>query len=111
MNLIISKTSGVYSIFADSSKKSAFSSSATNTTVAVTVVGESEPFQWLKPSLGPKKTCLHGINLAPPFRPNIAAFDLDGTVIESAHRKKAGTEWKWWNKVVPGRLKELYEEG
>ena len=102
---------GVYSIFASSSKQSA-ASTTTTTVVSATGAGtSSEPFQWLKPSLGPRKTCLHGVNLAPPFRSSIAAFDLDGTVIESAHKKRASTEWKWWSKIVPVKLKSLYEEG
>lgn len=43
----------------------------------------------------------------------IAAFDLDDTLITATGAKFArGAEaWKWWNACVPGRLKELYDDG
>lgn len=47
-------------------------------------------------------------------RRKIAAFDLDSTLITTSSGKKhasSGTDWKWWNNQVPGRLRELYEEG
>ncbi|KAI6164364.1 polynucleotide kinase 3 phosphatase-domain-containing protein [Pisolithus thermaeus] len=72
------------------------------------------PFQWLKPSLGPKRTCLHGINLSPPCLPKVAALDLDGTVIKSNHKNRGkGTalQWEWWRNVVPSRMRALHEEG
>ena len=72
-------------------------------------------FQWLKPALGPKRTCLHGINLDPPARPKVALFDLDGTVIKWNHRnRKKGAEalkWEWWRQSVPAKLKELHQDG
>ncbi|KAI9569087.1 polynucleotide kinase 3 phosphatase-domain-containing protein [Boletus coccyginus] len=75
----------------------------------------SSTFQWLKPALGPKRTCLHGVNLDPPARPRVALFDLDGTVIKWSGRKRGkGTkalEWEWWRQSVPGKLKELYQDG
>lgn len=71
-------------------------------------------FQWLKPSLGPKRSCLHGINLVPQSRSKVAAFDLDGTVIKSNHKnrsKEAALHWEWWRAIVPTKLQELHQEG
>ncbi|KAG1754169.1 polynucleotide kinase 3 phosphatase-domain-containing protein [Suillus lakei] len=71
-------------------------------------------FQWLKPALGPKRTCLHGINLIPQSAPKVAAFDLDGTVIKSNHKnrsKEAALQWEWWRASVPVKLEELHQEG
>ncbi|KAF9239632.1 HAD-like domain-containing protein [Melanogaster broomeanus] len=72
-------------------------------------------FQWLKPSLGPKRTCLHGINLSPPATAKVAAFDLDGTVIKSRHKNRGkGAEaltWEWWRNAVPGKLQDLHQDG
>ncbi|KAH7889885.1 polynucleotide kinase 3 phosphatase-domain-containing protein [Phlebopus sp. FC_14] len=78
--------------------------------------GQSTPaqFQWLKPSLGPKRTCLHGINLTPHSRPKVAVFDLDGTIIKSNHRnrsKAAALQWEWWRNVVPSKLQEVHQDG
>ncbi|KAF0526871.1 PNK3P-domain-containing protein [Gigaspora margarita] len=47
-------------------------------------------------------------------RANIAAFDLDDTLIttKGVHRfPKDANDWKWLNKKVPERLTKLYEEG
>ncbi|KAJ8585213.1 PNK3P-domain-containing protein [Rhizopogon salebrosus TDB-379] len=74
----------------------------------------ASPFQWLKPSLGPKHTCLHGINLMPQSTPKVAAFDLDGTVIKSNHKnrsKEDALHWEWWRTTVPAKLQELHQEG
>ncbi|EGO24781.1 hypothetical protein SERLADRAFT_449528 [Serpula lacrymans var. lacrymans S7.9] len=74
----------------------------------------SAPFQWVKPSLGPKRTCLHGVNMSPESRPKIAAFDLDGTVIKSNHKnrsKNTALQWEWWKNSVPSKLQELHQEG
>lgn len=71
-------------------------------------------FQWLKPALGPKRTCLHGINLIPQSTSKVAAFDLDGTVIKSNHKnrsKEAALHWEWWRANVPVKLEELHQEG
>ncbi|KAG2149258.1 polynucleotide kinase 3 phosphatase-domain-containing protein [Suillus clintonianus] len=71
-------------------------------------------FQWLKPALGPKRTCLHGINLIPQSTPKVAAFDLDGTVIKSNHKnrsREAALHWEWWRACVPVKLEELHQEG
>lgn len=71
-------------------------------------------FQWLKPALGPKRTCLHGINLIPKSTPKVAAFDLDGTVIKSNHKnrsKEAALHWEWWRASVPVKLEELHQKG
>ncbi|KAI6043096.1 polynucleotide kinase 3'-phosphatase [Pisolithus marmoratus] len=79
-----------------------------------TMSSPSSPFQWLKPSLGPKRTCLHGINLSPPCLPKVAALDLDGTVIKSNPRnrgKGSASQWEWWRNVVPQKMRALHEEG
>ncbi|KAG9318286.1 polynucleotide kinase 3 phosphatase-domain-containing protein [Chiua virens] len=71
-------------------------------------------FQWLKPALGLKRSCLHGINLAPPARSKIALFDLDGTVIKwNGFGKKRGEaqKWEWWRQSVPSKLKEVHQAG
>lgn len=77
--------------------------------------GQSSTFQWLKPSLGPQKTCLHGVNLAPESRPKVAAFDLDGCIIQSSFPKKAKggapPEFQWWRPNIPKKLKEVHESG
>ncbi|CAO2658788.1 Nn.00g065110.m01.CDS01 [Neocucurbitaria sp. VM-36] len=47
-------------------------------------------------------------------RRKVAAFDFDSTLITSASGKTFGrdaTDWKWWHGSVPGRIKELHEEG
>ncbi|KAI0967993.1 DNA kinase/phosphatase Pnk1 [Xylaria arbuscula] len=47
-------------------------------------------------------------------RRKIAAFDLDSTLIVTASGKKFGNDpadWKWWDPVVPARLRRLYLEG
>ncbi|KAH7927691.1 PNK3P-domain-containing protein [Leucogyrophana mollusca] len=74
----------------------------------------SSDFQWLKPSLGPKRTCLHGINLSPQSRSKVAAFDLDGTIIKSNHRNKnkaSALQWEWWRSSVPSILQGLHQDG
>lgn len=46
-------------------------------------------------------------------RRKIAAFDLDSTLIATASGKRhanSATDWKWWDAVVPGRLREMYEK-
>ncbi|KAI9454202.1 PNK3P-domain-containing protein [Russula earlei] len=92
-------------------------------------VDEEKPFKWLTP-LGPTRSCLHGIHLAPTASSRVAAFDLDGTVIKSPFfevgrtgskgssrskrviRKQAnGLEWEWWRAVVPQRMKEAHDSG
>ncbi|KAM3451641.1 hypothetical protein MY3296_005166 [Beauveria thailandica] len=48
------------------------------------------------------------------LRRKIAAFDLDSTLIDtSSGRKHAkdASDWRWWDARVPGKLKELYEDG
>ncbi|OCH95217.1 PNK3P-domain-containing protein [Obba rivulosa] len=71
-------------------------------------------FQWLPP-LGPNKTCLHAINLAPESRPKVAALDLDGCLIQSSFPKKAKGSapptFQWWRPIIPNKLKELYDDG
>ena len=75
----------------------------------------SSTFQWLKPSLGTHKTCLHAVNLSPESRAKVAAFDLDGCVIQSGFSKKAKggapPTFQWWRPGVPKKLREVYESG
>lgn len=56
-----------------------------------------------------------GEDEAPAKRRKVAAFDLDSTLITSASGKRhsdSATDWKWWDRSVPGRLKQLYyDEG
>ncbi|KAJ8078404.1 DNA kinase/phosphatase Pnk1 [Marasmius tenuissimus] len=66
-------------------------------------------FKWLKP-LGPKSTCLHGVNLEPPSRSKVALFDLDGTIIKTSFGSKDAT-WEWWRLQVPAALKKLHDDG
>ncbi len=71
------------------------------------------PFQWLEP-LGPKRSCLHGINLQPKASYKVAALDLDGTIIKSDMKGKSvdGVPvWEWWRSFVPVKLNLLYNEG
>ncbi|KAK7689194.1 hypothetical protein QCA50_007885 [Cerrena zonata] len=72
---------------------------------------QASDFQWAKP-LGRSGTCLHGVNLAPKLHAKVAAFDLDGCLIESSFGKKQDpSTFKWWRPIVPNKLKSLYEEG
>ncbi|KDQ60548.1 hypothetical protein JAAARDRAFT_55276 [Jaapia argillacea MUCL 33604] len=74
----------------------------------------SSSFQWISPSLGPKRSCLHGSSLSPPSYTKVAAFDLDGTVIKSSFGKQSkgsAAKWEWWNSVVPSKLKEAHKDG
>ncbi|RDX45439.1 PNK3P-domain-containing protein [Lentinus brumalis] len=72
----------------------------------------SSSFRWITPALGPKRSCLHGVNGAPESSPKIAAFDLDGCIIQSSFPKKgAPPKFEWWRKDVPKKLKEVHEQG
>jgi len=70
-------------------------------------------FRWIS-SAPMLNTCLHGVNGEPRFYPQVAAFDLDGTIIKSpfdkGSRPKFGTSWSWWNSRVPRKLRELHEK-
>ncbi|CAG8767395.1 10364_t:CDS:2, partial [Funneliformis caledonium] len=47
-------------------------------------------------------------------RSKIAAFDLDDTLItiNGSHKyPKDENDWKWWSKIVPKKIKQIYEEG
>ncbi|KAH9061190.1 polynucleotide kinase 3 phosphatase-domain-containing protein [Lactarius vividus] len=80
-----------------------------------------QAFRWLTPSLGPARSCLHGVHLAPRASLRVAAFDLDSTLIKfvrtgSKGNKRAttttnGPEWEWWKAVVPQKLKEALDSG
>ncbi|KAI5809648.1 polynucleotide kinase 3 phosphatase-domain-containing protein [Peziza echinospora] len=44
----------------------------------------------------------------------VASFDLDSTLILTSSgnvHAKSASDWKWWNPLVPDRLKELYSQG
>ena len=50
----------------------------------------------------------------PLRRRKIAAFDLDSTLIQTSSGKvfsKDATDWRWWDPLVPGALKQLYAGG
>ncbi|RPD65808.1 PNK3P-domain-containing protein [Lentinus tigrinus ALCF2SS1-7] len=69
-------------------------------------------FRWITPALGPKRSCLHGVNGAPRSLPKVAAFDLDGCLIQSSFPKKgAPPKFEWWRKDVPKKLKEVHAQG
>ncbi|EKM55803.1 uncharacterized protein PHACADRAFT_54235, partial [Phanerochaete carnosa HHB-10118-sp] len=76
---------------------------------------QAQTFRWTELALGPAKTCLHGVNQSPKASSKVAAFDLDGCVIESSIGKKkvkdAPPNFQWWRAIVPEKLKELHEEG
>ncbi|KAH6639531.1 polynucleotide kinase 3 phosphatase-domain-containing protein [Boeremia exigua] len=47
-------------------------------------------------------------------RRRIAAFDFDSTLVTTASGKRFGrdaSDWKWWHSSVPGKLRQLHEEG
>ncbi|PGH07832.1 polynucleotide kinase 3'-phosphatase [Blastomyces parvus] len=44
----------------------------------------------------------------------VAAFDLDSTLIATKSGRRFATsqyDWKWWSPAVPGKLKELNDQG
>jgi bifunctional polynucleotide phosphatase/kinase len=53
---------------------------------------------------------LHAVNLNPTSSTKVAAFDLDGTLIEFGF-DKAEWELKSWNPCVPVKLAEAAREG
>ncbi|KAI0646745.1 PNK3P-domain-containing protein [Trametes meyenii] len=69
-------------------------------------------FRWISPALGPRRSCLHGVNGEPKASSKVAAFDLDGCLIQSSFPKK-GTppKFDWWRPIVPKKLKQAHEEG
>ncbi|XP_002740993.1 uncharacterized protein F21D5.5-like [Saccoglossus kowalevskii] len=49
-----------------------------------------------------------------PGRKNIAAFDIDGTVIKTrsgAKFAKGPKDWQWWEDKVPSKLRDAYNSG
>ncbi|KAI9438510.1 polynucleotide kinase 3 phosphatase-domain-containing protein [Lactarius indigo] len=84
---------------------------------------DAQAFRWLTPSLGPARSCLHGVHLAPRASSRVAAFDLDSTLIKfvrtgskgNKRATKAATtnspEWEWWKAVVPQMLNEAHDSG
>lgn len=69
----------------------------------------------MKP-LGPKKTCLYGVNLTPAMSPKVAMFDLDGTIIVSAYgkgqpKKNRHVTFTWWHESVAKKLEEVHNSG
>jgi bifunctional polynucleotide phosphatase/kinase len=76
---------------------------------------EESCFQWFKP-LGPKRTCLYGVNLVPTTNSKVAMFDLDGTIIVSAYgkgqsKKNRHASFTWWNDSVVNKLEEVHNSG
>ncbi|KAI0693882.1 PNK3P-domain-containing protein [Cytidiella melzeri] len=77
----------------------------------------SGAFRWIVPSIGPTKSCLHGIHLEPTLTSKVAAFDLDGCLIESTFRngKKVKSDaipsFAWWRPAVPKKLQKLHDDG
>ncbi|KAJ7581056.1 polynucleotide kinase 3 phosphatase-domain-containing protein [Mycena floridula] len=70
---------------------------------------EPSTLKWHKPFGG---TCLYAVNLSPQSRVKVAAFDLDGTLIEGGFRPKGKErEWKWLLPCVKSRLEKLHNEG
>lgn len=64
-------------------------------------------FAWKKSAHFLTKTCLYGENLVPQLKTKIAAFDLDGTIVD----KVKGGEWRFWHEKVPHALKEVHDSG
>ena len=76
------------------------------------ILTNNSVFRWISPALGPKRSCLHGVNRDPKLSTKVAAFDLDGCLIHSSFPKKASPpSFEWWRKVVPNKLKEAHEQG
>ncbi|KAI0713316.1 PNK3P-domain-containing protein [Earliella scabrosa] len=72
----------------------------------------SSTFRWISPSLGSKRSCLHGVNGEPKSLSKVAAFDLDGCLIQSTFPKKgAPPKFEWWRKSVPNKLRQVHEDG
>lgn len=49
-----------------------------------------------------------------PARSKVAAFDLDGTLIDTKSGRtfaKDEKDWRWWDSVVPKKIVSLHEEG
>ncbi|KAL1947501.1 hypothetical protein VTO73DRAFT_13225 [Trametes versicolor] len=69
-------------------------------------------FRWLSPALGPRRSCLHAISGDPKPSAKVAAFDLDGCLIQGTFPKK-GTppKFEWWRPIVPKKLKQVHDEG
>ncbi|KAL4249557.1 hypothetical protein ABKN59_005875 [Abortiporus biennis] len=78
---------------------------------------DNSNFRW-EPPLGPAKSCLHAVNLKPEPSPKVAAFDLDGCLIESSFgngkgkaKSSTSTPFKWWRPTIPKKLKEIHDQG
>ncbi|KAI0811093.1 PNK3P-domain-containing protein [Irpex lacteus] len=78
---------------------------------------EPSAFRWITPSIGPNKSCLHGVHLEPKATSKLAAFDLDGCLIESSFKSGKKTKsdiapsFTWWRPAVPKKLKQILDEG
>ncbi|KAI0781271.1 PNK3P-domain-containing protein [Trametes elegans] len=69
-------------------------------------------FRWISPALGPNRSCLHAVNGQPHSSPRVAAFDLDGCLIQSSFPKKgAPPKFDWWRPIVPKKLKQVHDDG
>ncbi|KDQ24535.1 hypothetical protein PLEOSDRAFT_1046687, partial [Pleurotus ostreatus PC15] len=69
----------------------------------------STGFRWHEP-LGPKKTLIYGTNGNPSVKVKVAAFDLDGTIIEGNGRT-VSADWKFWKSGVKSKLEAVVAEG
>lgn len=69
-------------------------------------------FRWISPALGPRRSCLHAISGDPKPSAKVAAFDLDGCLIQGTFPKKgAPPKFEWWRPIVPKKLKQVHDEG
>ncbi|KAF9791239.1 polynucleotide kinase 3 phosphatase-domain-containing protein [Thelephora terrestris] len=99
----------------DASSSSTSTKAQKNATGSKPDASSESSFRWLKP-LGPKKTCLYGVNLTPKTYPKVAMFDLDGTIIVSAYgkgqpKKNRHASFTWWHKGVVKKLEEVHNSG
>jgi hypothetical protein len=58
--------------------------------------------------------CYRDMPLIHAFNAMLTLAIQDSTLVTPASGKKFGrdaSDWKWWHSSVPGKLKQLYEEG
>jgi bifunctional polynucleotide phosphatase/kinase len=59
-------------------------------------------------------SCKHAVSGNVVNNSKVAAFDLDGTIIVPKEGRKfpiSSTDWQWWRKSIPSKLKELHDKG